>query len=173
MGNGNSIFPKPGKRDSLLQGQRRLPGTATGPLVPTCVPGLFNPGIRYPRDLGGKRISFRFPPAEGLCCPCKQIGRIRNKKRAEKGKESPDPLHFLGKERIESRRSLADVLTMDMHSKQFVLVGDPGSGKSTFLRYHALEEMSRKDPCLPVMISLKDVRNSPTEGRQRQWRYPP
>ena len=47
--------------------------------------------------------------------------------------------------------------------KQILIVGDPGSGKSTLLRYHALEEVSKKNVCLPVLVSLKDIQGCSKE----------
>jgi formylglycine-generating enzyme required for sulfatase activity/3',5'-cyclic AMP phosphodiesterase CpdA len=68
------------------------------------------------------------------------------------------------------RRPLSDLLSRDSH-RHFLLLGEPGCGKSTFCRFSALTELQRPYGVLPLLLEMKDFElwlkmNPGDDGRQ-------
>jgi formylglycine-generating enzyme required for sulfatase activity len=61
----------------------------------------------------------------------------------------------IGREGMTPRILLTDLLNTD-RGPHFLISGVPGSGKSTFMRRAALEEIDRPEPRLPLLLELKN-----------------
>ena len=81
-------------------------------------------------------------------------------------KGKTDPLASSPDEIAPARRPATDLITHKKY-RHFILVGAPGSGKSTFVHFHTLNELDKKDPRLPLPLQVKDF------GDWLQERSPP
>ena len=54
-----------------------------------------------------------------------------------------------------AQHPLADLLTHDKH-RHFLVVGGPGAGKSTFVRFSALDVLQNEHQLLPLLLPLKE-----------------
>ncbi|CAM2065734.1 SUMF1/EgtB/PvdO family nonheme iron enzyme [Sulfidibacter corallicola] len=78
------------------------------------------------------------------------------KKKEEQAAKEADRNARLDQGRGGVRRPLDDLLNFDDH-RHFLIKGDPGSGKSTFLKYTAYRMLTNEaSPCHPILLELKD-----------------
>ena len=82
----------------------------------------------------------------------------RRKSKGERGEKGEKLASMAGEGRAETRRPLADLLNLARH-RHFVILGGPGSGKTTFLSYTALTEMDQNLGLLPLLLPLKEFGN--------------
>lgn len=122
--------------------------------------------IRYQRFLRNRYSYFEHNPVAGrvgfslkacyvpLHTDWLEPEKREARKAAQKAKGEGSEGMFVG-ERIQVRRPLSELVGVTGH-RRFVVSGDPGSGKSTFLRYTALSHLNEDGERLPLLLGLKD-----------------
>ena len=150
-------------------------------------------GIPLPRDKSGQYVPIQMPldqmyirilaieEEQRRSREKEEIGQVKNKIAEELGSRSRDAskiMHCLGEylyqrdrdtSSAEKPKAIDPKEALKQH-KRMVILGAPGSGKSTMLRYFARKAAEDQNAAVPILVSLRDYAAYCDSGGQESLR---